>query len=312
MTSGVRRAVAVGGGTGLPTVLRCLLDLGMETSAVVTMADDGGSSGLLRRELGILPPGDARNCLVALAEPGSLLGRVLQYRFPHGDGLAGHALGNLFLAALTDIMGGFPQAVAAAEGLLGARGHVYPSTLEDVVLHAMDKRGRPVSGQANIARSSAPVARVCAEPEDPAAYPPASESLSRADVVIVGPGSLFTSLIPNFLVRGIAEALRGSEARRVYLCNVANQRGETSAMDAADHVDALLGHGLRDAIDVVIVHDSEKYRLPDEVDPVRADARVLSRIADLGMEVVSADLVDEAHPTRHSQEKLLSALRGVA
>ena len=316
----VRRAVAIGGGTGLPIVLRALVDLGFETTAIVTMADDGGSSGLLRRELGMLPPGDARNCLVALSDPDSLTARLFQYRFPHGEGLAGHALGNLMIAALADLTGGFPEAIEASERLLGARGRVLPSTLEDVILHAEDRLGRPVSGQANIAASEEAVANVVLEPESPAAYRPALDAIAEADVIVVGPGSLFTSVIPNFLVANVADAVRTSHGRRVYVCNVANQRGETCGLDAADHVRALVEHGLDDALDVVLVRETSSTGAlavgvcPESgaaVEAVRSDAEILAAIAALVREVVATDLVDPAHPTRHDPAKLEAALASV-
>lgn len=314
-----RTAVAVGGGTGLPNVLRCLVSLGFETSAVVTMADDGGSSGTLRRELGMLPPGDVRNCLVALGDFGGVLGRLFQYRFPHGQGLAGHALGNLVIAALADITGDFPAAIDEAGSLLGARGRVLPSTLDDVWLHATDSHGQPISGQARIATSSGPVTSVRMQPADPLAYEPAEQAIREADVVVLGPGSLFTSIVPNLLVPGIAQALREAKGRRAYVCNVANQRGETSGMDAADHVRALIDHGLRGALDTVVVH--EHGLLPtgpgrcvvceddgEPVEVVRADADVIARIESLGVDVLSADVVDPEDPRRHSYHKLCRVL----
>ena len=208
-----RRAVAIGGGTGLPQVLRCLVELGFETSAVVTMADDGGSSGVLRRQLGILPPGDIRNCLVALAddEQATLAG-VFQYRFAGGEGLAGHALGNLIIAALTEITGDFGEAVRLAEHYLGTRGRVLPSTFVDVVLHGVDRDGAEISGQACLAVNPTAVANVFLEPAEPLANPEVIDAIRSADVVVIGPGSLYTSLIPNFLVSGVADAVRESSA----------------------------------------------------------------------------------------------------
>ncbi|MBA4371205.1 MAG: YvcK family protein [Coriobacteriaceae bacterium] len=306
-----RRAVAVGGGTGLPRVLSALLALGFDVAAVVTMADDGGSSGLLRRELGILPPGDVRNCLVALAaEPGGTLARVFGYRFAQGEGLAGHALGNLVIAALADVCGGFPEAVAETERLLGCRGQVLPSTLDDVLLHALDSDGREVRGQAAVARSASPVARVYLEPASPGAYPPVLDVLRQADLVVVGPGSLYTSIIPNFLVGGVADALRACSGTRVYVCNVANQRGETSGMDAAGHVKALMAHGLAGALDAVVVHDCPGHAVPEGVEPVCAGAESLARIRALGCEVVGADLAD-ADGLHHSVDALMRVLAEV-
>lgn len=313
MSGTALRAVAVGGGTGLPKVLRCLLDSGYDTTAVVTMADDGGSSGHLRRELGILPPGDARNCLVAMADdPESPLAQVFSYRFPHGEGLAGHALGNLVIAALADIERSFPAALDAAGRLLGARGRVVPSTLDDVVLTAEDVEGTRVVGQTQVARSAAPIACVRYASGSPAcAYPPAAEAIAGADLVVIGPGSLFTSVIPNFLVGGITDALVATGGRVVYLCNVANQRGETTGMDAADHVDALIRHGLATAIDVVVLHDSTRFPLPAGVDPVCAGPEALARIAEHGIETVVRDMADPDDPRHHGADKLRLALREV-
>ena len=317
-----RRAVAIGGGTGLPGVLRCLVDLGFETTAVVTMADDGGSSGMLRRQLGMLPPGDVRNCIAALAEDDeALLTRLFQYRFPHGEGLAGHALGNLILAALADLTGSFPAAISAAEGYLHTRGHVLPSTLADIQLHGVDRAGSTLSGQARLADNPEPLSRVRLEPANPPAFPPALEAIRAADVIVIGPGSLFTSLIPILLVSGFAAAVRSSHATRIYVCNVANMRGETGGLDAADHVAALAEHGLEGAIDVVLVHDATTPRntarlgpVCDDcraVEPVSADADVRDRISARGPRVVSADLADPADPVRHSRVALCRALERV-
>jgi len=312
-----RRAVAIGGGTGLPQVLRCLVDLGFETSAVVTMADDGGSSGVLRRQLGILPPGDVRNCLVALAaEEEGTLARVFQYRFEGGEGLAGHALGNLIIAALADISGDFRQAVMLAEHYLGVRGRVLPSTFADVVLHGVDRTGAEISGQTCLATNPTAVANVFLEPAEPPANPEALEAIAAADVVVIGPGSLYTSLIPNFLVAGVAETLRSSRARRVYVCNVANLRGETGGLDAAEHVEALLDHGLSGAIDAVLVHRNGvvSEMVCDDgrvVEPVCADDAALARIESLGSAVFSANLIDPHDCVRHSRSALRAALEEV-
>ncbi len=311
-----RRAVAVGGGHGLPVVISNLLELGFATSAVVTMADDGGSTGVLRRELGMLPPGDVRNCLVAMAEDEELA-KVFQYRFAHGEGLAGHAIGNLILAALTDIEGDFPSAIAAAGRRLRIRGSVYPSTLTDVVLHGRDRLGQPLSGQALIAANPDAIVHVTLEPEEPPAYAPALAALENADVIVMGPGSLFTSIIPNFLVGGMAEALRSAKAKRIYVCNVANLRGETRGLTAAEHVEALVDHGLGRGIDVVIVHarGAAVAEVCDdagtEIEPVCVTDEQIERISELVPEVIVADLADTEHPARHDRERLLRVIEGV-
>jgi len=311
------RAVAVGGGTGLPSVIRCLLALEFETAAVVTMADDGGSTGMLRRQLGMLPPGDIRNCLAAMSDDDSnLILQLFQYRFPHGEGLAGHALGNLVLAALADITGSFPAAIEAAEGYLRARGHVHPSTLVDVELHGIDRAGSALSGQANLATNPEPLARVRLQPAQPAAYGPALEAIRQADVIIIGPGSLYTSLIPNLLVADIADAIRASSAKRIYVCNVANMRGETGGLDAADHVAALVEHGLEGGIDVVVAHEPQPCHahLCDDdsrVEPVAFDEGIRARIEAFGASVVTADLADPEDPVRHSRAALCRVLERV-
>jgi uncharacterized cofD-like protein len=313
MDAAVQSAVAIGGGTGLPKVLWCLLEMGCETTAVVTMADDGGSSGHLRRELGMLPPGDARNCLVSMAaDPSSSLARVFSYRFPHGEGLAGHALGNLIIAALADIEGSFPAALDAAGALLASRGRVVPSTLDDVVLVAEDVEGVRVVGQKNVAESVTPIARVRFAGGEAEAYAPAAEAIREADLVVIGPGSLFTSILPNFLAGGIREALLSTRGRVVYVCNVANQRGETTGMDAADHVEALTRHGLAGAVDVVLLHDESAFPLPAEFDPVSAGAGALARIRAGGADVVVTRMADVSDPRHHDPQALLVALQEVA
>ena len=296
-----RNIVAIGGGTGLPLVLRALRSLGVEhPTAVVTMADDGGSSGRLRRDLGILPPGDIRNCLVALADPAEeRLAQVFGYRFEDGEGIAGHALGNLVLAALTDLTGGFEEAVRWAGSHLKIHGQVLPSTFDDVVLHGLDEEGHEISGQASVANNDIAIFRVSMTPATASANPRAVEAILAADTVFIGPGSLYTSLIPNFLVPGVLEALRDTTARVVYLCNVANGRGETAGFDSYDHVAALNRHGLRGLLDTVVV--SRGPLCPDEA---RAQ-----QIAEFGVEVKLADLASAENPLHHDADALRETLR---
>jgi uncharacterized cofD-like protein len=297
----VRRAVAIGGGTGLPNVLACLLELGYETTAVVTVADDGGSSGHLRRELGMPPPGDARNCLVAMADPDGPVARLFQYRFPHGEGL--------IIAAFADIEGSFPRALEDAATLLGSRGRVLPSTLDDVVLSARDVHGGRVVGQVAVAENAVPIATVRYEGPEPDVYPPAAEALKSADLVVIGPGSLYTSILPNFIVGGLPDALRESGATVVYVCNVANQRGETGGMDAADHVRALVDHGLGGVVDVVFMHDSDAYPIAaGEAQAVPGGRREADLVRAMGMDVLLADFAAHEDPLHHSRPALLAAL----
>ncbi len=311
MTGSKGRAVAVGGGTGQPNALRCLLEIGYDTTAVVTVADDGGSSGHLRRELGMLPPGDARNCLVALADTDSPFARVFQYRFAEGEGLAGHALGNLIIAALADIEGSFPAALDDAARLLGARGRVLPSTLCDCTLTAVDVDGNRIVGQVEVAENTVPIHRVRFLEGTPEPYAPTLEAISEADLVVVGPGSLYTSLLPNFLVRGVTDALRDAAAKVAYVCNVANQRGETGGMDALGYVRALLDHGLSGAIDVVLVDDTAPGAPDQGLEPVGAGTEVLEAVRELGVEVVTAPLADPRDPRHHGHDLLRAALEKV-
>lgn len=307
-----RTAVAIGGGTGIPRVLASLRELGHSASAVVTMADDGRSSGLLRRELGVLPPGDARNCLVALADPESARSRAFQYRFPEDGSVSGHAMGNLMIAALAEVTGDFERALSEAGEWLGVQGRVLPSTFEDVRLVGTDTHGRRIEGQATIARSPTPIASVALEPEGPPANEEALRAIAEADLLIVGPGSLFTSVMPNFLVSGVREAMVSSGATRVYLCNVANQRGETVGLDADGHVEALLTHGLADAIDIVVVHDTDAYPVEGGLPVVEGGSASVERIRARGLEVLARDLVDRDDQRHHSPQAIARVLREVA
>ena len=305
-----RRAVAIGGGTGLPLVLRCLLEAGFDPTAVVTVADDGGSSGELRRELGVLPPGDIRNCLVALAEPGSALASLFQYRFSQGSGLAGHALGNLAIAALADIEGGFAEGVEAAARLLGARGRALPSTLADVRLSGRDAHGIVITGYANDAGTDGPIAEVCMDPEAPTAYDPALDAIGQAEVVVIGPGSLYTSIIPNLLVKGIPEALTKTHAIKIYVCNVMTQVGETDGFTASSHLRALIEHK-GNFLDYIVLNNGRvplrlraRYQLGG-AEPVVAD---ISEVEKLGVEAIGVDLVHKTDLVRHHPEKLANII----
>jgi uncharacterized cofD-like protein len=252
------KVVSIGGGTGLSALLRGLkahviafpshrpMDPPISRlTAVVTVTDEGGSSGRLRREFGMLPPGDIRNCLVALAEDEQILTRVFQYRFSRGLGLRGQSLGNLFLTALTDLTGDFPTAVRRASEILAARGEIFPSTLADVRLRALLANGRTVAGEAAISSTPTPIRRLSIVPEDCQPLAETLDAIEAADLVTLGPGSLYTSLIPNLLVRGIAERIDRSPARKVYVSNLMTQPGETTGYTAADHLRALIEHAGR-------------------------------------------------------------------
>lgn len=314
-SNGGRRVVAIGGGTGLPVVLTALKRYlgGRVTSltAVVTVSDDGGSSGRLREELQVLPPGDIRNCLVALAEVEPLMAELFQFRFP-GDGqLAGHSFGNLFLAALTQITGNFLHAIRISGKVLAVRGTILPSTLDVVRLGAELADGRRVLGESQITRQGVPIRRVFLEPAAVRALPEVFEAIAHAHVVVLAPGSLYTSLIPNLLVGGVADALRAAAALKICVANLMTEPGETDGMSLGDHLEAVYAHGGRGVIDGIVVHGR-----PFPPDVVRRYARVgaspvttdRERVRALGVWVTEADLASPTELARHHPEKLGRAL----
>jgi uncharacterized cofD-like protein len=305
------RVVAVGGGNGLAALLRGLKSHTSNLTAVVTMADDGGSSGLLRRDMGMPPPGDLRNCLVALADDESMMSRLFKYRFPEGGGLQGHSFGNLFMAALSEVTGDFERAVREATHVLKVRGRVLPSTLDDVVLHAQLEDGGHVSGESTITAAERLPRRVWLTPEAPRGVPQAIAAIARADLVVLGPGSLYTSVIPNALVPQVRAALAETRAWVVYVCNVMTEPGETDGYTAGDHLDALHRHGLAGVVDVILVNDApvsgelvasyERYGAR----PVVVDAE---RLKALGVKIVRAPVAAESGVVRHDSERLSQAL----
>ena len=308
----VPRITALGGGTGLASLLRGLKRAPVDLTAIVTVADDGGSSGRLRRELGILPPGDIRNCLVALADDESLMGRLFQHRFADGD-LSGHPFGNLFLAALAEVTGSFDLAVQECGHVLKIRGEVLPSTLAHIRLWAERADGEVVSGETRIAGGVGACRRVWLDPE-PAAHPPALEAVRTADLVLLGPGSLFTSVLPHLAVPELADALTHTRALRVYVCNVMTQPGETDGFDAADHVERVLD-AAPGCVDAVVVHDgpldptAAAHYLAEGQAPV---APALERIRAMGLRAVAGDVAEAGRVVRHSPAALASVLLDLA
>lgn len=292
------RVVGIGGGHGLAATLRAARSYADEVAAVVTVADDGGSSGRLTRELGVPPPGDLRNCLVALADE-SELARVYQHRFGSGA-LTGHTLGNLLIAALTEMTGDFAAAVARAGELVGARGSVHPATTELVDMRALVD-GDVVRGQVAVAQAEGPIQAVYLEPPRPVAHEPAVRAICAADQVVLGPGSLFTSLIATLLVPGIRHAVRETGAKRILVVNSRAQKGETSGLDGTAHVKAVLAHTGPGYLDAVVV---QRPVLGDEGVPYdRAELEAL------GVEVWEADVASPDGP--HDPERLAAALAGV-
>jgi uncharacterized cofD-like protein len=302
------RVVAIGGGHGLATLLRGMKEHTHNLTAVVTVADDGGSSGRLRESLGILPPGDIRNCLAALSHDEALLSHLFQYRFSGEPDLDGHSFGNLFISALSDITGSFEEAVAESGRVLSVHGRVLPSTLHNVRLVA-DVRlpyilnEVRVEGESHIPEMAGNVRRVWLEPNDAPAFPPVIQALLRADIIVIGPGSLYTSLLPNLLVRDLVASIRASQAVKIFVCNIASQTGETEFYTCHDHVRALEEHIDEDLFDIVLCNDQYDVPLKDSAHWVHADER--SR-AD--SRLYTADLVDYEQPWRHDASKLAQVL----
>lgn len=305
------RVVAIGGGTGLPVLLRGLKQYTENLTAIVTVADDGGSSGRLRGEFGILPPGDIRNCLVALAETETLMDQLFHYRFGQGDGLVGHSLGNLLLTALADISGDFQTAIQEASKVLKVRGQVLPSTLKQVVLNAELQDGTAISGESRISQAEQPIRRVFLTPEECAPVPEALAAISAADLILLGPGSLFTSVLPILLVGEIVTAIKRSPAVKCYLCNIMTQPGETTGFKASDHLRAIYQHAGPGWIDYILVNTrkiaaekQEKYARQGAA-PVSVDDQGLYR---LGVRLIRADVLEDGEWVRHDPRKLARAV----
>jgi uncharacterized cofD-like protein len=312
--------VAIGGGTGLSALLRGLKHyVGTERlrqlTGVVTVTDDGGSSGRLRREFGVLPPGDIRNCIAALADDEDLLTRLFQYRFPNGGGLLGHSFGNLFLTALTGITGDFHQAILTAESILSVRGKIFPATLTDVRLRAYGASGKVYEGESEVGLSGEELTGVELDPGAPPAFPQAVAALERADLILLGPGSLYTSILPNLLIPGIRQALARSKARVVLLLNLMTQPGETDRMMGIDHLNALVRHAGSGVVDAVLVNSTEipapliSHYAGTYSEPVAVDRAALEAA---GVEVHEADLLAaDGDLIRHDSEKLATAVLGL-
>lgn len=303
------RIVALGGGHGLATLLRGLKDYSHNITAVVSVADDGGSSGRLRKSMGILPPGDIRNCLAALSNDEALLAQLFKYRFASTGGeLDGHSFGNLFISALAEITGSFEEAVAESGRVLAIKGVVLPATLHDVRLVAdvlmPNTTGEVrVEGESSIPISAGRVRRVWLEPNEPPAFPSVIKALLSADLILIGPGSLYTSILPNLLVPDIASAVRASRALKVYVCNVATQPGETQGYTCGDHVRVIEEHVGADFFDIVVSNQRCEGSLSGDLEWVLAEPDL-----DDDYSVYRADLVDEGQPWRHDSAKLAQVL----
>jgi uncharacterized cofD-like protein len=302
------RIVAIGGGHGLAALLRGLKNHTYNITAVVTVADDGGSSGRIRDEIGILPPGDIRNCLAALSDDEALLGQLFQYRFPEGGGLQGHSFGNLFITALADITGSFEQAVAESGRVLAIHGEVLPSSIQDVRLQAdvvlpFSQNEVRIFGESRIPESSGRIRRVWLVPDNIPVFPKVIQSIFNADIIIIGPGSLFTSIIPNLLVKELTQAIDISKAFKVYVCNIATQPGETDGLDCHGHIEILNEHTGKQLFDVCVCNSSYKGELPGNVDWVRISPDLHDNYP-----IYATDLLDETNIVRHDPHKLANAI----
>ena len=305
------RVVAIGGGTGLGVLLRGLKGYTNNITAVVTVADDGGSSGRLREELGLMPPGDIRQCLAALADSESLMQDVMEYRFSRGQGLQGHSLGNLLIAAMTDLnQGNFERGVNDLSGVLRIRGRILPSTLTDVRLAAQMTDGSIVRGESRIRSAGKPIRRVLIEPRYVAANDEAVKELLAADMIVLGPGSVHTSVLPNLLVGDIAAAVRASSAVKVYVCNVATEPGETDGYSLADHVTSLTSNVGPGLFQYTLVNNNTNLGVQPGSGSriVDCDPAVQVELLETGVQAVMADVVDHNDPRHHDSATLAAAL----
>jgi uncharacterized cofD-like protein len=320
------KVVAIGGGTGLSILLRGLKTHTENITAIVTVADDGGSSGKLRRELGVLPPGDFRNCIAALADDEALTTQLFQYRFRSG-GLEGHSFGNLFITAMAEVTGSFEEALYESGRVLNIHGTILPSTLENVTLFAEVDEGqttRKVEGESAIPAAKLPIERVYFQPDAPRAFPPVLPAILNADLIVVGPGSLYTSIIPNLLIPEIVTAIRTSNAPKIYICNVATQPGETDGYTLDDHVQAIEAHTLaihsysegptiapdatRTLFDYILVNNNLAFPIPKAMSHLQPILPAPPKTKPYQYQVIGADVIDEQHPWRHDPSKLADQL----
>lgn len=307
------KIVAVGGGTGLSMLLKGVKKITNNVTAIVTVGDDGGSSGRLREEMGVLPPGDIRNCIAALADDEDLVTKLFQYRFKTGEGLEGHSFGNLFLSALCSITGDMVTAVKESSNVLSIRGRVLPSTLDDMKLVAELEDGRIIRGESNIPEAKGKIKRLFTNPENCRPLQDVIDAIKEADLIILGPGSLYTSVIPNLLIKEIANEIAASNANKIYVCNIMTQPGETDDYNVSSHVNAIIEHAGSDNImDAVLINDSlpdnlaEKYRLADSF-PVKLDAENIKKS---GVKIVSKKLIEDSKEglVRHSSNRVARAI----
>lgn len=299
--------VTVGGGTGLSVLLHGLKNYSSNITAIVTVADDGGSSGRLREQFNMLPPGDIRNCLVALADAEPLMRKLFQFRFEEGEALKGHSFGNLFITAMSKVTGDFEQAIKESSKVLAIRGKVIPSTLSKIRLVAEYQDGNVTAGESKIGENKNPIKKVYLEPKDCEATEEALMAIREADVIILGPGSLYTSVIPNLLINGIYQEISRSKVPKIYICNVMTQPGETDGYKASDHLKAIISHSTPDIVNTCIINTGgipenllKRYR-EEGADMVAPDKDTINR---MGYKVVGSNIISAADYVRHDADKL--------
>lgn len=308
------KIVVIGGGTGLSVLLKGLKQYSSRLTAVVTVSDDGGSSGRLRSELGILPPGDIRNCLVALAETETLMDKVFQHRFKQGTGIAGHNLGNLLLLAMTEITGDFVSAIKEVSRVLKVRGEVIPATLDHVTLGAKMSDGAIISGETAIRGYGRKIDQVFLIPRECRPVPATIEAITNADAIVLGPGSLYSSIIPNLLVDGVSPAIAGSQAVKIYVSNIMTEQGETDGFSALDHLRVIMEHVEKPIIDYVIINTGtidelrlKRYQEEKAVPVVDSYQHIMA----MGIKVYAEDLVSDAEVAWHDSDKLAKSIMDI-
>ncbi|MFC4557483.1 uridine diphosphate-N-acetylglucosamine-binding protein YvcK [Virgibacillus kekensis] len=306
------RVVVVGGGTGMPVLLRGLKDLPIHLTALVTVADDGGSTGRLRNELEIPAPGDIRNVIAALSDAEPMLLELFQHRFTIGNGLSGHSMGNLLLAAMTSITGNFYTGIKEISRVLNVKGNIYPISNQSMSLHARMTDGTVVSGESNIPLANKKIERVFLSPQPVLPLPNAVQALKNADLVVIAPGSLYTSILPNLIIPQIDTALQETQGKVVYVCNVMTQAGETTGYTAADHIQAIRDHIGDNCVDSIVVHNEPINRnvrdvyAEENAEPVIYDT---DRLLEMGLQIIESDIINHSHTTlRHDTRKIAKLL----
>jgi len=312
MGKGEPRVVVIGGGTGMPVLLRGLKNLPVHLTALVTVADDGGSTGRLRQEMAIPAPGDIRNVIAALSDAEPMLLDLFQHRFAVGNGLSGHSMGNLLLAAMTSVTGDFYTGIKEISRVLNVKGEIHPISDEMMSLHAEMEDGTIVSGESNIPLASKRIKRVFLSPQPVQPLPNAVKAIEQADLIVISPGSLYTSILPNLIIPKIDKAMRETKAKVVYVCNVMTQAGETTGYSASDHVQAIHDHIGKGCVDAIVVQNEpikQKVRAvyaEENASPVIYDTE---RLLEMGLEIIEGDIIDHSKPTlRHNTDKIAKLL----